>query len=135
MSDAKDNRFYREASRGDGLMQLETSDDCDRGRHVLQPRYDVHRVGDVFEKKYVCEVCARCGHVVQRTMSIKEQFDSGLIDLDEARSAMNPVAPVLVGPFEALFPDDPAHTAVFSLDAPVSSPGAPGTITDDDLPF
>jgi hypothetical protein len=139
MIDAKDNRFYRDASRNDGLMQLDTLDDCDRGRHALQPRYDVHRVGDVFLKKYVCEVCARCGHVVERPMSVKEKLEAGLLSIEDAKvyldaqfcQALQEAFPLR----EALNPGYPAQTPAVVPDAPAGSSGAPVAIADDDLPF
>jgi hypothetical protein len=74
----------------EGYARLEIMDDCDRGRHALQPRYDVVKAGDLFKKVYVCDICPRCGHTVTRQMSMQEQLDAGLISIDEARAAFTP---------------------------------------------
>lgn len=66
-------------------MVIEVVDDCDRGKHQLQPRYDVHRVGEVFQKTYLGEVCARCGHQVPRLMTLREKLELGLMSNQEAR--------------------------------------------------
>lgn len=67
-------------------MVIEVVDDCDRGKHQLQPRYDRHKMGSCFEKVYVGEVCVRCGHMVPRMMTLQEKLAVGLVSNEEAKA-------------------------------------------------
>lgn len=72
------------SSEGYERQVIQVVDDCDRNRHKLEPRYDSHRVGDVFQKTYVGDVCVRCGHVVPRMLTLKERLEAGLMTSGEA---------------------------------------------------
>lgn len=78
MSDSDIERFHRQP------MQIMTA--CDQNRHKLEPRYDTHRLGEVFQRVYVCDVCCRCGHMVPRPMTTAAALEAGLIGDDEARA-------------------------------------------------
>lgn len=51
----------------------------------LRPRYDSARVGDVWRRSYVCDVCKVCGYQVQRPFTIHEQLEAGIITGEEAK--------------------------------------------------
>ena len=70
-----------------GLAVMEIIDACERGRHELQPRYDTHRVGEVAQRKYVCDVCRICGHQVARPLTVADQIEMDIVTPEEVRAA------------------------------------------------
>jgi hypothetical protein len=69
---------------------------CETGQHKLRPRWDTDRVGEIMQRKYVCDICQSCGFVVPRPMSLLDRVNAGVTSIEDAQRELRDLGEALM---------------------------------------